>query len=65
MGTLPEHRRKGIAKAILEEGFRRLATHSPTLLYIGGAANTPEANRLYNVTQFTERYDYYYWHKTI
>jgi mycothiol synthase len=65
MGTLPEHRRKGLAKAILTEGFRRLATHSPTLLYIGGAANTPEANQLYKVTGFTERHDYYFWNKTI
>ena len=65
MGTLPEHRGMGLAKAILVEGFRRLAKYDPTLLYIGGAADTPEANRLYEVTGFTERYDYYHWHKTI
>ncbi len=65
MGTLPEYRRMGLAKALLVEGFRRLARYDPTLLYIGGAADTPEANRLYEVTRFTERYDYYYWHKTI
>ena len=65
MGTLPEHRRLGLAKAILVEGFRRLEKHDPTLLYIGGAADTPEANRLYEVMGFTERYDYYHWHKTI
>jgi ribosomal protein S18 acetylase RimI-like enzyme len=65
MGTLPEYRRMGLAKALLVEGFRRLARHDPMLLYIGGAADTPEANRLYEVTGFTERYDYYYWHKTI
>ena len=65
MGTLPEYRRMGLAKAILVEGFRRLKRYDPTLLYIGGAADTPEANRLYEVTGFTERYDYYHWHKTI
>jgi ribosomal protein S18 acetylase RimI-like enzyme len=65
MGTLPEYRRMGLAKALLFEGFRRLARYDPTLLYIGGAADTPEANRLYEVTGFTERYDYYHWHKTI
>ena len=65
MGTLPEHRGMGLAKAILVEGFRRLAKYDPTLLYIGGAADTPEANRLYEVTGFTERYDYYHWHITI
>ena len=65
MGTLPEYRRKGLAKALLVEGFRRLNEYNPTLLYIGGAADTPEANRLYTVTGFNERYDYYYWYKTI
>jgi len=65
MGTLPDYRRKGLAKALLAEGFRRLKTYNPTLLYIGGAADTPEANRLYTVTGFNERYDYYYWYKTI
>jgi len=65
MGTLPEYRRMGLAKAILIEGFRRLKRYDTTLLYIGGAADTPEANRLYEVTGFTERYDYYHWHKTI
>ena len=65
MGTLPEHRGKGLAKAILAEGFRRLAGYDPSLLYIGGAANTPEANRLYEVVGFMERHDYHYWHKTI
>ena len=33
--------------------------------HIGGAADTPEANRLYEVTGFNGRFDYYYWHKTI
>jgi GNAT superfamily N-acetyltransferase len=54
MGTLPEYRGMGLAKAILAEGFRRLAKYEPTLLYIGGAADTPEANRLYEATGFTE-----------
>jgi hypothetical protein len=47
------------------EGFRRLAKYDPTLLYVGGAADTPEANRLYEVTGFNGRFDYYYWYKTI
>jgi len=65
MGTLPEYRGMGLAKAILAEGFRRLTKYDPALLYIGGAANTTEANRLYEVTGFNERIDYYYWRKTI
>ena len=65
MGTLPGYRGMGLAKAILAEGFRRLEGYDPTLLYIGGAANTPEANRLYEVTGFNTRYDYIYYHRTI
>ncbi len=65
MGTLPGYRGLGIAKALLNEGFRRLAVHNPMLLYIGGAANTPAANRLYEATGFTTRHDYYYWQKTL
>jgi len=65
MGTLPGHRRRGLAKAIIAEGLRRLREYDPTLLYIGGAADTPEANRLYEVTGFTGAHRYYYWHKTV
>lgn len=65
MGTLEEYRSKGIGRALLCEGFRRLKRYNPSLLYIGGAANTPAANRLYEVTGFTERVDYYCWDKPI
>ncbi|MBM3292264.1 GNAT family N-acetyltransferase [Candidatus Bathyarchaeota archaeon] len=65
MGTLPEYRRKGLAKALLCEGFRRLQKYNPKLLYIDGAADTPEANRLYEVTGFTETQNYYFWNKII
>ncbi len=65
VGTHPDHRRQGLAKALLSEGFKRLRSFNPSLLYIGGAADTTEANRLYEATGFKEKYDYYYWHKTI
>ncbi len=65
MGTLPEYRGIGLAKALLCEGFRRLREHDPKLLYIDGAANTPAANRLYEATGFTRRHNYYFWHKMV
>jgi GNAT superfamily N-acetyltransferase len=65
MGTLPDQRRKGLAKAIIVEGLKRLRKYDPSLLYIGGAADTPEANRLYEVTGYSGSLRYYYWHKTI
>lgn len=65
MGTLPEYRRLGLAKALLSEGFKRLKEYNPTLLHIGGAPDTPEANRLYEVTGFTKAYNYIFWHKMV
>ena len=63
MGTLPRYHGLGLAKALLCEGFKRLNVYGPTLLYIGGAADTPAANRLYEATGFTTRRNYYFWSK--
>jgi len=65
MGTHPDYRGLGLAKALLCEGFRRLKRYNPTLLYIGGAANTPAADRLYESVGFSEKNAYQYWSKTI
>ena len=65
MGTHPDYRSLGLAKALLCEGFRRLKKYNPTLLYIGGAADNPAANRLYESTEFNEENNYHYWSKMI
>ncbi|TFH19148.1 GNAT family N-acetyltransferase [Candidatus Bathyarchaeota archaeon] len=65
MGTLAEYRGLGIGRALLCEGFRRLNKYNTSLLYIGGAANNPAANRLYELTGFTTRFDMYRWVKLI
>jgi len=65
MGTLEEYRNRGIGRALLCEGFRRLRKYNPSLLYIGGAANTPPANRLYELTGFTQRIDLIRWEKSL
>ena len=65
MGTLEDYRSKGIGRALLCEGFRRLKKYDPTLLHICGAANTPAANRLYELTGFTEKIDMYRWEKPL
>ena len=64
MGTLRDYRGKGIGRALICEGLRRLKKYHPSLIYIGGAANTPAANRLYEVTGFTEKHNLYNWGKT-
>jgi ribosomal protein S18 acetylase RimI-like enzyme len=65
MGTLDAYRNMGIGRALLVEGFRRLQEYKPSVLYIGGAANRPPANRLYELTGFTERYDLVRWERTL
>ncbi len=65
MGTHPDYRRLGLAKALISEGMRRLKKYDALNLYIDGAANNPAANRLYEVTGFEKRGTYYYWSKMI
>lgn len=65
MGTLSEYRNMGIGRALICEGFRRLKGYNPSMLFIGEAANTPPANRLYELTGFTEQYDMIRWLKPI
>ena len=64
MGTLPEYHGLGLAMALIFEGFRRLAVHKPTLIYRGGAADTPAANRLYDETGFTTKWVYHMWRRS-
>ena len=65
MGTHPDYRCMGLAKALISEGMRRLKKYDPLNLYIDGAADNPAANRLYEATGFEKEGTYYYWSKTI
>jgi mycothiol synthase len=65
MGTHPDHRRRGLAKALIFEGLRRSMRYHPSLFYIGGAADTAAANRLYDSTGYTEKRAYYAWCKEV
>lgn len=47
VGTHPDHRRRGLAKALLSELFRRLAAAGLVRAYIGSGAEPYHANRLY------------------
>ena len=64
MGTHPDYRGLGLAKALISEGMRLLKKYDPLNLYIDGAADNPGANRLYEATGFEEKGSYYYWSKT-
>lgn len=65
MGTLPKYRKLGLAKALLYEGFTRLKSFDPPLVYIGGAADNPGANKLYESMGFDKKGTYYIWKKQI
>jgi GNAT superfamily N-acetyltransferase len=63
MGTHPTHRGKGLAKVLISEGLRCSMKYNPTLFYIGGAADTPAANRLYDSVGFTRKLAEDCWYK--
>lgn len=65
MGTNPDFRGLGLGKALMIEGIKRSMKYDPPFFYIDGAANTPAANRLYDVTGFTEKYAINSWVKRL
>ncbi len=65
MGTHPKYRKLGLAKGLISEGLRRAMKYNPTFFYIGGAANTSAANRLYDSVGFTEKLAEDSWYKEI
>jgi len=64
VGTHPNHRKLGLAKALIFEGLRRALKYNPSLFYVG-AANTPAANRLYESAGYTDKMAEYCWLKEI
>jgi GNAT superfamily N-acetyltransferase len=64
VGTLPEYRRNGLAKALMRESFIRAEKYNPKIFYVGGAA-TEEADRLYGSVGFTDMKIVTRWSKKI
>jgi len=64
VGTHPNYRKLGLAKALIFEGLKRAIRYNPALFYVG-AANTPAANRLYDSVGYTEKLAEYCWFKEI
>jgi ribosomal protein S18 acetylase RimI-like enzyme len=62
VGTHPAHQRRGLGKAIMTEGLRRLKALGATMAYLG--VGTDEgANRLYEAVGFRERDAEHCWQK--
>ncbi|MFX1607232.1 MAG: GNAT family N-acetyltransferase, partial [Promethearchaeota archaeon] len=64
VGTHPDHRGKGLAKAVCAEGIRRVQKYNPTCIVILGAASTEAAAKLYHSLGF-EKEDVHIWKKTL
>jgi len=62
VGVHPDHRRKGLGKAICCEGLRRLQKYDPQSVTIIGAAATEAATKLYDSLGFS-RTSIHYWEK--
>ncbi len=60
VGTHPEHRRKGLASALMAEGLRRAAALGAETAHVGSGAGAP-SNVLYDSLGFTEVFDYVRW----
>ena len=60
--THPKHLRLGLARALIQEGLRRLRDLGVTDVYVDTGDMVP-ANRLYESVGFTETYTSYAWRK--
>lgn len=65
VGTHSNHRKLGLASAVICEGLNRLKKYNPSAIVILGAANTLGANRLYDKLGFTEKTEIYTMEKEI
>ena len=52
VGTAPMHHRRGLGRAVMCEGLRRLKRMGATMAYVG--SYSPEAHALYASVGFTE-----------
>jgi ribosomal protein S18 acetylase RimI-like enzyme len=64
VGTDPDHRRKGLASAVINEALRRLRTMDIERAYLGCGSAVP-ANALYESLGFTEADKEYTWQKVL
>lgn len=61
VGTHPDYRRLGIAKAVVCESLKRLEKYKPSAVVILGAASTESARQLYESVGFVNEGTRHYW----
>jgi mycothiol synthase len=52
VGTDPDFQRRGLGKAVLSEGFRRLRALGARVAYVNSADDNPASNALYEAVGF-------------
>jgi ribosomal protein S18 acetylase RimI-like enzyme len=65
VGTHPDHRQKGLARAVILECLKRLEKYRPTAVVILGAAPSEAARKLYESVGFINKGERHYWAKTV
>ncbi|MCK4497793.1 GNAT family N-acetyltransferase [Candidatus Bathyarchaeota archaeon] len=65
VGTHPDHRKLGLARAVICESLKRLEKHEPSAVVILGAAPTDGARRLYESVGFVNEGARHYWVHTV
>ncbi len=65
VGTHPDHRQLGLAKAVICESLKRLKKYKPSIVVILGAAPTKGARKLYESVGFVNERTRHYWIRTV
>ncbi len=61
VGTHPDHRKLGLARAVICESLKRLEKYRPSVVVVLGAAPTDGARRLYKSLGFVNEGTRHYW----
>jgi ribosomal protein S18 acetylase RimI-like enzyme len=64
IGTHPDFRRKGLARALVQESFRRMRERGTRYAYIASETEDPIVSHLYTSFDPVEFYQGYHWSKT-
>jgi len=65
VGTHPDHRKLGLARAVICESLKRLEKYKPSAVVILGAAPTDGARRLYESVGFVNEGARHYWFQMV
>ncbi|MGD8505989.1 MAG: GNAT family N-acetyltransferase [Candidatus Bathyarchaeota archaeon] len=65
VGTHPDHRKRGLARAVICESLRRLEKYKPSAVVILGAAPTDGARRLYESVGFVNEGERHFWFQMV